>query len=279
MHLLGLVSAGGVHSHIDHLRALLELARREGMAEQNLRARVHGRARRVAAGRRGRPGRARSRGGDGSRPCCGRYYAMDRDRRWERIERALAAITRGDGIPAERPGRGDRGQLRGRGHRRVHRAGRPAGAAPRSRRRRRLLQLPRRPGAAALPAAARGRLRPDHDDPLPGRSRLPGRVLRARRRRHARGGARGARRAAAAHRRDREVRARHVLPERRPRGGVGGGGARPRALAQGRRHLRPEAGDVGRRGRRALRRARSPGRLPRSPSSTSPTRTWSVTPA
>ena len=54
-------------------------------------------------------------------------------------------------------------------------------------------------------------------------------------------------------RRDREVRARHLLPERRPRAGVGRRDAHPRALAAGRRHVRPEAGDVSGRGGRTLR--------------------------
>ena len=95
VHLLGLVSYGGVHSHIDHLRALLELARREEMAERTY---VHA----FTDGRDVSPTSAR---GDlaelvaeGGRiaTVCGRYYAMDRDQRWERTARALAAITAGE---------------------------------------------------------------------------------------------------------------------------------------------------------------------------------------
>ncbi len=100
VHLLGLVSYGGVHSHMEHLRALLELARREAVEEQTyMHAFTDGRdvsphaavhdvaelpAERIAT-------------------VCGRYYAMDRDQRWERTERALAAITQGEGQRAADP--------------------------------------------------------------------------------------------------------------------------------------------------------------------------------
>jgi 2,3-bisphosphoglycerate-independent phosphoglycerate mutase len=94
VHLLGLVSYGGVHSHIDHLRALLELARQEGMAEQTF---VHA----FTDGRDVSPTSAASDlaelVAEGARiaTVSGRYYAMDRDRRWERTDRALAAIVPG----------------------------------------------------------------------------------------------------------------------------------------------------------------------------------------
>ncbi len=93
VHLLGLVSYGGVHSHIDHVRALLELARRRGMAERTY---VHA----FTDGRDVSPTAARNDlaelVAEGARivTVSGRYYAMDRDKRWERTERALAAITR-----------------------------------------------------------------------------------------------------------------------------------------------------------------------------------------
>jgi 2,3-bisphosphoglycerate-independent phosphoglycerate mutase len=102
VHLLGLVSYGGVHSHIDHLRALLELARREGMDERTY---VHA----FTDGRDVSPTSARDDlaelVAEGARivTVSGRYYAMDRDGRWERTERALAAIARGDGRLAEDP--------------------------------------------------------------------------------------------------------------------------------------------------------------------------------
>ncbi len=102
VHLLGLVSYGGVHSHVDHLRALVELSRREGMAERTF---VHA----FTDGRDVSPHAARDDlselVAEGVRivTVCGRYYAMDRDRRWERTERALAAILHGDGKQAVDP--------------------------------------------------------------------------------------------------------------------------------------------------------------------------------
>jgi 2,3-bisphosphoglycerate-independent phosphoglycerate mutase len=102
VHLLGLVSYGGVHSHIDHLRALIELARREGMAERTF---VHA----VTDGRDVSPHSARSdiaelvNAGIRVVTVCGRYYAMDRDQRWERTERALQAMLEAEGTPAEDP--------------------------------------------------------------------------------------------------------------------------------------------------------------------------------
>ena len=108
-------------------------------------------------------------------------------------------------------------------------------AGDRARRLGDLLQLPPGPGAAALAEAARGRARPDDDDALPRRPRLPGRLRGAGRRGHDRRGPRRARRPPAPLRRDREVRARHVLLQRRPRGGVAGRDADPRPVAARRR--------------------------------------------
>jgi len=102
VHLLGLASYGGVHSHIDHLRALLELARRQAMEQ---RTHVHA----FTDGRDVSPTSAAndlaelvSEGAD-IVTVCGRYYAMDRDGRWERTERAFNAIRSGDGEPADDP--------------------------------------------------------------------------------------------------------------------------------------------------------------------------------
>ena len=100
VHLLGLVSYGGVHSHIDHLRALLELAEREGMGDRTW----------IHAFTDGRDVSPHAAADDlGGLPAgriatvCGRYYAMDRDRRWDRTDRALAAILEGAGEPADDP--------------------------------------------------------------------------------------------------------------------------------------------------------------------------------
>ena len=100
VHLLGLVSYGGVHSHIDHLRALLELADRQAMAERTW---IHA----FTDGRDVSP-QAASRDlgelpSDRIATVCGRYYAMDRDGRWERTDRAFRAICLEDGSRAADP--------------------------------------------------------------------------------------------------------------------------------------------------------------------------------
>jgi 2,3-bisphosphoglycerate-independent phosphoglycerate mutase len=95
LHLLGLVSDGGVHSHLRHLEALIELARREGVEHVHVHAFTDGRdtsphgAERYLAGI---PSVA---------TVAGRYYAMDRDRRWERAKRAYDAIVHGVGARAD----------------------------------------------------------------------------------------------------------------------------------------------------------------------------------
>ena len=102
VHLLGLVSYGGVHSHIDHLRALLELERRRGTEARTF---VHA----FTDGRDVSPHAAASDlaelVGEGTHiaTVVGRYYAMDRDNRPERTERAIAAIVRGEGTRADDP--------------------------------------------------------------------------------------------------------------------------------------------------------------------------------
>jgi 2,3-bisphosphoglycerate-independent phosphoglycerate mutase len=100
VHLLGLVSHGGVHSHIDHVRALLELSRREGMEERTF---VHA----FTDGRDVSPHAAAEDlaelPADRIATVVGRYYAMDRDGRWERTERALAALTAGEGVTGSDP--------------------------------------------------------------------------------------------------------------------------------------------------------------------------------
>jgi len=92
VHLLGLVSYGGVHSHVDHLRALLELAERQGMEEYTW---IHA----FTDGRDVSPHAAAADLAELPRErlatVAGRYYAMDRDQRWERTDRAYDAICLG----------------------------------------------------------------------------------------------------------------------------------------------------------------------------------------
>lgn len=99
LHLLGLLSSGGVHSHIEHLFALLEMARSEGL----VRVVTHA----ILDGRDVPPKSAlewvwelehRTADGVGSiRTIEGRYYAMDRDNRWDRTALAYDAIVRAKG--------------------------------------------------------------------------------------------------------------------------------------------------------------------------------------
>jgi 2,3-bisphosphoglycerate-independent phosphoglycerate mutase len=95
VHLVGLVSYGGVHSHIDHLRALLRFAPEKTY---------------IHAFTDGRDVSPMSAVNDLSElpieriaTVVGRYYAMDRDQRWERTERAFDAICRGEGEQVDDP--------------------------------------------------------------------------------------------------------------------------------------------------------------------------------
>ena len=100
VHLLGLVSTGGVHSHISHLRALLDLARHAGMEERTW---IHA----FTDGRDVSPHAAAddlaTLPPDRIATVVGRYYAMDRDKRWDRTDRALDAMVGGVGAKAEDP--------------------------------------------------------------------------------------------------------------------------------------------------------------------------------
>lgn len=103
LHLMGLLSDGGVHSHNTHLYALLRLAFQQGLDDVCIHAFLDGRdtpprsavtylaeledeIRRIGCGR--------------IATITGRYFAMDRDNRWERVERAYRALTEGIGVSA-----------------------------------------------------------------------------------------------------------------------------------------------------------------------------------
>jgi 2,3-bisphosphoglycerate-independent phosphoglycerate mutase len=94
LHLLGLVSAGGVHASMDHLRALIELAGREGVDEVVIHAFTDGRDTHPDSGA---GYLAEVEGWPGARVASvtGRYWAMDRDHRWERTGLAMAALVDG----------------------------------------------------------------------------------------------------------------------------------------------------------------------------------------
>jgi len=94
VHIMGLLSDGGVHSHIDHIEAMLKLAKARGAEKIYLHAFLDG---------RDTPPRSakaylqqiETLGIGQIASLCGRYYAMDRDQRWERVELAYRMLTEG----------------------------------------------------------------------------------------------------------------------------------------------------------------------------------------
>ena len=100
LHFLGLLSPGGVHSHQEHLFALLDMAARNGVRDVGVHAFLDGRdvPPRSALPDIAALEAAISRTGVGRvATVSGRYYAMDRDRRWERTEKAYRAMVAGEG--------------------------------------------------------------------------------------------------------------------------------------------------------------------------------------
>jgi 2,3-bisphosphoglycerate-independent phosphoglycerate mutase len=100
LHLLGLLSDGGVHSHEEHLAACIELARREGVARVFVHAFMDGRDTPPRSGLEYMAKlekRLRETGHARVASVSGRYYAMDRDKRWDRVALAYATLVKGDG--------------------------------------------------------------------------------------------------------------------------------------------------------------------------------------
>ena len=106
LHLYGLLSDGGVHSHVEHLWALLRMAKEKGLEKVYIHAFLDGRDVSPTSGR------------DFVKQCVekcaeigvgkiatvmGRYYVMDRDKRWERVQLAYDAMVYGEGIQNEDP--------------------------------------------------------------------------------------------------------------------------------------------------------------------------------
>ena len=106
LHLFGLLSPGGVHSHSTHMYGILELAKRKGLDKVFIHA--------FLDGRDVPPSSAKEYVAEAATKCkeigvgriatvMGRYYAMDRDNRWERVERAYSAIVYGEGVDETDP--------------------------------------------------------------------------------------------------------------------------------------------------------------------------------
>ena len=101
LHLMGLLSDGGVHSHIEHLYALVELAKRNGLERVYIHALLDGRdvPPSSAADFIDALNEKLEEIGCGKlATVMGRFYGMDRDNRWERVEKAYAALVYGEGV-------------------------------------------------------------------------------------------------------------------------------------------------------------------------------------
>lgn len=100
LHLMGLCSTGGVHSHLTHLFALIELARREGLSDVYVHCYMDGRDVSPTSGA-GFVEQLQSKMNELQfgkiATLCGRYYAMDRDNRWDRVEKAYDMLALGKG--------------------------------------------------------------------------------------------------------------------------------------------------------------------------------------
>ncbi len=106
VHLLGLLSDGGVHSHIDHFKAIIEIAKERGVKELYIHCFTDGRDTPPTSGisyiadmqnflNEIKYGQIAT--------IIGRYYAMDRDKRWDRVEKAWDALRNGKGVTAKNP--------------------------------------------------------------------------------------------------------------------------------------------------------------------------------
>lgn len=104
LHIYGLLSDGGVHSHITHILALLELAKREGLKNVYLHGFMDGRDTPTDGGLgyvKTVLAKMEELGVGEIATLTGRYYAMDRDNRWDRVEAAYNALTKGIGDEAD----------------------------------------------------------------------------------------------------------------------------------------------------------------------------------
>lgn len=103
LHLMGLVSPGGVHSHTEHLYGLLQLAKELGVQEVYIHAFLDGRDTPPSSAKgylEELEKVCREKGIGRIATIGGRYYGMDRDKRWDRVEKAYAAMVYGEGETA-----------------------------------------------------------------------------------------------------------------------------------------------------------------------------------
>jgi 2,3-bisphosphoglycerate-independent phosphoglycerate mutase len=106
LHLMGLLSDGGVHSHINHLFALLEMAKRSGVANVYVHCFLDGRDTPPTTGAgfvQQLQAKMNELGIGKIASVSGRYYSMDRDKRWERTQRGFESMVLGNGIHTTDP--------------------------------------------------------------------------------------------------------------------------------------------------------------------------------
>jgi 2,3-bisphosphoglycerate-independent phosphoglycerate mutase len=101
LHLMGLLSDGGVHSHIEHLFGLLEMAKNYGLTKVYVHCIMDGRDVSVTSGKgfiADVEAKCKELGVGEIATITGRYFAMDRDFAWDRVEKAYAAFVYGEGL-------------------------------------------------------------------------------------------------------------------------------------------------------------------------------------
>ena len=104
LHLWGLLSDGGVHSHVTHLYGLLEMAKKQGLSKVYVHAFLDGRDTPPASGKEfieELEKKMKEIGVGKIASLSGRYYAMDRDNNWDRVQKAYDSLTKGEGVQAE----------------------------------------------------------------------------------------------------------------------------------------------------------------------------------
>ncbi len=106
LHLIGLLSDGGVHSHLTHLFGLIDLAKASGVTNVFVHCLMDGRDVPPTSGKgfvETLQAKLDEVGCGKIATVMGRYYAMDRDNRWERVEKAYAAMVYGEGVQSNDP--------------------------------------------------------------------------------------------------------------------------------------------------------------------------------